>query len=366
MREFFQKIFKVEYLVQPFLLYLQLELEELLMAINKNAHLRYLVIDRCLRNRGRRYTLSDLTEECNLALKNQENGENYSVTERQVRKDIEFLMYNSEIQAPIEKVQIGHKKYYYYEDESYSLSQMPLTQDEVSKMREALNLLTRFRGVPQFGWIEEIVARLESKLFVGNQPQEAIIGFQETIGLESVKYLDVIFDAILNHTPIFVEYTPFGKATIKWLIHPYYLKQYNGRWFLFGQNNDLPTAPLTNLALDRIDSVEVTSKEFIPNTTYNFNEYFDDVIGVSIPSNGKLERIIFRMSPSRVHHVITKPLHLSQKHLRNLGENLFEISVIPNPELFSVLLSFGKDLEVLEPESIRTEMAVRAKALAEL
>lgn len=336
------------------------------MAINKNAHLRYLVIDRCLRNRGRRYTLSDITEECNIALKNQENGENYSVTERQVRKDIKFLMENPEIYAPIEKEQIGHKKYYYYEDKNFSLSKMPLTQDEVTKMREALNLLTRFRGMPQFGWIEEIVARLESKLFVSNQPQEAIIGFQEPIRLESVKYLETIFEAILNHTPIYIEYTPFGKATIKWLIHPYYLKQYNGRWFLFGQNNDWPTAPLTNVALDRIDSIEISDKEFITNTNYDFNEYFDDVIGVSIPPEGKLERIIFRMSTSRVHHVITKPLHLSQKRLRNLGDNLFEISVIPNPELFSVLLSFGKDLEVLEPESIRNEMAVRANALAKL
>ena len=332
------------------------------MAQNKNAQLRYLVIDRCLRNTGRRYTISDLAEECGEALR-EDGVKRYAVSDRQIRKDIDFLMSNPNYHAPIEKAYDGHKVYYFYDDPSFSISKMPLSENEVAKMREAFNLLSRFRGMPQCGWIEEIVTQLESKLLINSESTDTIIGFEEPLRWESVQYLESIFNAILNRTALLIDYAPFDKTPIKWKISPYYIKQYNNRWFLFGQNNDEPNLGLTNIPLDRIASITPLSDDYIPNTQYDFNEYFDDVIGVTIPSSAKPEKITFKMSPMRAHHVRTKPLHASQKHLQSIDPYTFEITVMPNPELYALLLSFGADLEVLSPESVRAEIRHRIEMM---
>lgn len=336
------------------------------MAINKNAHLRYLVLDRCLRNRRRQYTLSDLTDECNAALMDETGGKS-TVTERQVRKDLYFLRDNPEISAPIEYVQDGHKRYFHYADHNFTISKMPLTEDEVGKIKGALNLLTRFRGMPQFGWIEEVVARLESSMFMKTERQSTIISFDENLNDAVAEFLEPVFNAIVNKQPILVHYDPMGGSPIDWTIHPYHLKQYNGRWFLFGQNNDFPTAPLTTIAIDRIVGVENADEkiDFIENEDVDFSEYFDDVVGVTIPANVEPIKIRFKVSQFRLRHVLTKALHPSQRHLKSEDESLFEITVIPNPELYSLFLSFGKDLEIVSPEEIRREMTIRANLLAE-
>ena len=60
------------------------------------------------------------------------------------------------------------------------------------------------------------------------------------------------------------------------VIHPYFLKQYNNRWFVFGKN-DL-NGYILNLALDRMIHVSENRKKLIPNTEINFDEYFESLI----------------------------------------------------------------------------------------
>lgn len=98
---------------------------------------------------------------------------------------------------------------------------------------------------------------------------------------------------------------------MSYTVHPYYLKQYNNRWFLFGiteqdKNN------LINLPLDRIGSIEVVDIPYIPNTKFNFEEYFEDVVGVSVPREGEPEKVVLKFDKRQYPYIITKPLHPSQ------------------------------------------------------
>ena len=66
------------------------------------------------------------------------------------------------------------------------------------------------------------------------------------------------------------------------VVHPWYIKQYNNRWFLMAY--DAETDRITNFALDRIQELQVEeSVAFIPNMEIDFEHYFDDVFGVTIP-----------------------------------------------------------------------------------
>lgn len=93
------------------------------MPANKNALIRYKTIDRCLRNRYRRWTLDDLVEACSEALYEME-GIVTGVSVRTVQADIQIMRsdklgYN----APIE---VYDGKYYRYADADYSISESPL------------------------------------------------------------------------------------------------------------------------------------------------------------------------------------------------------------------------------------------------
>ena len=146
-------------------------------------------------------------------------------------------------------------------------------------------------------------------------------------------------------------------------MHPYYLKQYNNRWFLFGiteQNKEV----LTNLALDRIVNIELTDIPYIPNTSFDFEEYFEDVVGVSVPRNGQPEKVVLKISEKQYPYIITKPLHPSQTEL-DKDNRVIQLTVFQTWELESLIASYGDDIEVIEPVSLREKMQRKIKNLYE-
>ena len=81
------------------------------------------------------------------------------------------------------------------------------------------------------------------------------------------------------------------------------------------------------------------------------NDYFEDIIGITIPKNPKLLNVVLKFSEERFAYVESKPLHGSQK--LDKEDRIVKIKVIQNNELVSLILSYGSDVEVLEPESLR-------------
>ena len=108
------------------------------MPANKNALIRYKTIDRCLRNRYRRWTIDDLVDACCDALLDME-GIQKGVCARTVQMDIQIMRsdklgYN----APIV---VYDKIYYTYADPDYSITEMPLSMDDCKLIKEAITLL---------------------------------------------------------------------------------------------------------------------------------------------------------------------------------------------------------------------------------
>ena len=108
------------------------------MPANKNALIRYKTIDNCLRNRYRRWTLDDLVEACSDALYDME-GITKGVCARTVQMDIQIMRsdklgYN----APIE---VYDRIYYRYADPDYSITEMPLSEEDYKLIKKAINIL---------------------------------------------------------------------------------------------------------------------------------------------------------------------------------------------------------------------------------
>lgn len=116
---------------------------------------------------------------------------------------------------------------------------------------------------------------------------------------------------------------------------------------------------ITNLALDRIKDIDDEPIMFVENT-FEFENYFDDIIGVTLPENMAKEKIILKFAASASPYVFSKPLHHSQKKVSNIdGELTISIEVIPNYELESLILGFGERVQVIESVDFQNKISKR-------
>ena len=151
------------------------------MSINKNALIRYQVLDRCFRNPGRMYFLEDLLEECNKALTDLDL-DSKGIQRRQLFDDIRFMESEAGWSIPLSKTRYGRKVYYRYEDLSFSINNQPLNASEAEQIKSALRIISRFSGTPQFEWVNEMIPMLESKFGLIERKSE-IISFESNIDL---------------------------------------------------------------------------------------------------------------------------------------------------------------------------------------
>lgn len=329
------------------------------MAINKFALIRYQVLDRCFRNTGKIYYLEDLLDACNSALY-EYDPKTEGIKRRQLYDDISFMESEAGYGIELEKIRDGKRVYYRYADPNYSINNQPLNETEANQIKSALMILSRFKGLPQFKWVSEISTKISSGLEL-ETGQSEIIGFDANEYLKGIDFLGELFNAIQYKKVLLISYQSFKRAEpIEMEIHPYYLKQYNNRWFLFGENPDVHR--LSNLALDRIISITELKKKYNKNKETDFNEYFEDIIGVTKPENSDPVKVELWFSADEAPYIITKPIHGSQKKIKfDQSGLIISIEVIPNYEMEKLILSFGENCKVLNPSTIRKKIEGRWK-----
>jgi len=328
------------------------------MATNKHAIIRYQTLDKCFRNPGRRYYIDDLIEACNESIY-EFTGKDEGIKKRQIFDDIRFMESPQGWNIPLDHLRDGHRIYYRYADLSFSINNQPLNENEEKQLKEAILTLSRFKGMPQFEWVSEITARLDSGLKLSHNEYQ-IIQFEQNDFLEGIDHITPLYNAILYKKALDIEYRSF-KQDIPYIIvlHPYFLKQYNSRWYIFGMNDK--NKLIINLALDRIISIDESKEPYLTNNSIDFEEYFDDVIGVTVQNNEPVQRIELRVSNQLFPYIQTKPLHGSQKITkRDTDFTTIALNLIPNYELESLLLSLGEGIEVLAPETLRRKIYQRA------
>ncbi len=332
------------------------------MATNKHATIRYHSLDKCFSNFGRKFFIEDLIDACNVELYEFEGIED-GVKRRQVFDDINFMESEQGWSIPLERLKEGKRVYYRYSDRSFSIKNLGVNQYEADQINESLAIISRFKGMPHFEWIEEIKIRLEDTFKLKGTVNKSIVGFEHNPYLKGLDHFTGLFSSINKKVVINVSYKPFNKEhAIQILIHPWYLKQYNNRWFLFGYNEEYNS--ISNFALDRIIDFEETINKYIENQDVNFEEYFDDVIGVTVKSSEFVERILIKISNVVWPYIESKPLHGSQK-IKGISEKdvTIELSVEINYELISLLFSYLDSIEVIEPEVLKARFRVLSEKI---
>lgn len=317
----------------------------------KNGFQREIIIDRCLKNR-RGYSTQEIMDKVNDALESR--GEKTINALNTIRNDI--LSIENRWHIVVEQIRSGREIKYRYENPNFSIYNSPLTEDDIMQLSESISILRRFKCLPGFEWLDELNVRLQSSINAKSKP---VIGFDDNEKLKGIEHFSDLFNAINEQITIKVGYKPHKGNFKEEIVHPYYLKQYNQRWFLFGLNHQRDEISI--YALDRIQYILESNINYKQNESIDFEQYFKDIIGVS--NYKEQEPIIIQLLvvEDQLPYTLSKPIHSTQKVIQKNedGSAVLSIKVVPNFELMQLLLSFGERITVLSPEYLREEIKQR-------
>lgn len=337
------------------------------MPVNKNFQKRITILDECFSSRTGLYTLDKLIEvvseklDGNISRKTIQNDISY--IKEIIENDLDKNANLDEFPVFMKGLLEGHKKAFRYSKSEYSLGNHLLSKSDQEQLSETLALLSRYRNREEFSWLDEMFPRIETAFNLVHEDYNNLISYQSNRDYTGQPLVGKIYNQLVLKKVLDIEYQTFDQdSSFIRKIHPYHLKQYNNRWFLFGFEEGERYTGITNLALDRIVNIQETTVNIIPDTI-SWGDYFDEIVGVSKNSEVQPIKIKLRFNPKRIKYVLTKPIHGATQKLDkyDLEKRTVTIEVIPNRELYQLLLSFGSDVIVVEPELVRNELIKQAE-----
>ena len=246
----------------------------------------------------------------------------------------------------------------------------PLSEERKAVVQKSVEDYVSFckasAGILPASWFSAFFENTQLLLDTKREVEEG--GLNIRTGLEqnltNIDLLPVFYKAINDKKVLRFSYQRFGQDAFELTFHPQYLKEYNGRWFVFGEADREPYRAY-NVPLDRIigEVGEVNDVDYIPAPNGFYQNFFNNIIGVTHEKGAKVEQVVIRTKTEYQHGLLlTKPLHHSQKETLPFGEHedgsYGEVALMiePNRELQGKILLYGENLEVMSPHSLREQI----------
>lgn len=255
-------------------------------------------------------------------------------SERTIDRDLGALRNEFGLSIPFDRKQRG---YTYLPEENDHLANVFLRFLEVARTAELL----------------------ESSFKEG---QESInhLSFEYSASLRGIDQLGSLLKAVKEHNSIQFIHENFQRETKEEkLLHPYMLKEFQGRWYIIGTLEDQQT--IRTYGIDRITNLKVLPKKFNPDPSLKIQENFHHIIGL-VYNGGEVEKVVLHVDAEQEPYFRTLPLHSSQVLFPKGDHYRLTLDVIPNFELRQKLMMHHPRIKVLEPQSlvdqIKEELAV--------
>lgn len=327
------------------------------MPVNKNALLRYRIIDSCLTNPMKKYPAMEFIIE---------------KIEEQLGDSISASMFNKDISqmkntynAPI-KFNRFHKGYYYTED-NFSIKEFPLTHDEIDALDYSTALLHQLKGTKIFHHFENAINKVIEGYRISailGKSENQILQVEEPVRPETSSWLEIILKSIVEKNVLKIAYQAFGKEEKVHMISAYLLKEYRNRWYVIGYSDRVKNVLV--LALDRIHKIDPGKSDYVNMPGFNSKDFFNYSLGITQIHDAVPEKIILSFSPFQAHYILSQPMHHSQKILiANDTEIQVELEVYVTAELKMTILSYGPGVKVLAPESLQKEIKETIEKMSE-
>jgi predicted DNA-binding transcriptional regulator YafY len=283
---------------------------------------------------------------------------------RTVYRDLDALMFAG---FPITSERRDGRVFYRVID-GWKLGDAPFTPDELLALAFGEDLLRSLEGTVFHDSIQSALAKIRASL--GPELAGFLARLRESFRVlpgPHKNYADLadviraLNEAVLARRTVRLKYTTArtGETRAREL-DPYRVWYRNGGLYAIG--HDHQSGELRTFAVDRIRSPELTARRFTIPDDFDFEARAASAFGVV---TAPPERVQIRFAPRRALYVREHDWHPSQK-LERLPDGGVQLTmdVGPGDELVSWVLSFGGDAELLEPASLRAEVAAElARAL---
>lgn len=330
------------------------------MGNQKYAYRRYTIIDRCLNNSVKKYWTK---KELLAALADYD----IEIHESSLEKDIEAMRYEKGLSFEDAPIDYKKRKGYYY-SKPFNIG-LPFDEDDLRLLTKAALTLEQFKDISYFqqfaGVVDKVVRLIKlSKDSTLGLAQPYIL-FEKVPYLKGFENLDPIVKAIEEKRCLEITYQKFGQKPDKFVICPYFVKEFHNRWYVVGYN--LTKSEIRTYALDRLTQVSSSYETFVGNTFVDPENYFKDCIGVTLDSD-KIEKVILAFNQSQGEYIKTQHIHRSQKILEKTNDEKLwvQLEIIINHELIMTLLSYGANVKVMEPLSLALQIQNIGVAVVEL
>lgn len=337
------------------------------MPANKNAIMRYRIIDRCLRNPMHRYPTKEYLRQ---QISEQLYGEGAAgISTSSVEKDLIAMRDDAALGffAPIRYHRV-HKGYY-YEDPEYSIDGMGLSSQDSEALREAAGLLQLFSDFPVFANLREAIEKINTRFSLssdlGDPNVEQYVQFEQAITTRGKEWIKPLYEAIVQRKPVtFLYNNVYKNETRQHQLDPYLLKEVRNKWYLVGWNNKHQR--FTTYALDRMEGVQLLEKSFRYRRDFNPADYYKYSMGI-MEGGRPEEKVLLEVYGPIARLVAINPLHQSQEIIKEEPERLriaLEVSI--TEELVRQLLGFCNNIKIIKPLSLRRRVADALRQALEL
>ena len=254
-------------------------------------------------------------------------GYEFSVSKRTFQRDVEDIrsMYGVDMQYDFSR-----KVYRIAEDER---------EDENSRMLEAFdmyNTLNKSEGFADYIHFEK------------RKPQ----GTEHFYGL---------LHAIKNRYYIQLKHQKFWDDDVtERKVKPLGLKEFKGRWYLIAK--DEKSYPVKTFGLDRILDFTITKQRFEKVPAKEINALFANCFGIINPTDTEPEKIVLSFTPFEGKYILSYPFHHSQHPIINDDKEIrIELYMHITYDFVMELLSYGEELKVIAPASLKKEICTKLK-----
>jgi predicted DNA-binding transcriptional regulator YafY len=239
------------------------------------------------------------------------------------------------------------------------------TGAELEKLRESCELLEKYKFADVFGDIsgalQKVIDVIDISASGKSGEQYDFIRPEKIPHIKGRVYLGKIIRAIREKKVLRLYYQPFYEDTPYFTeVHPYLMKEYRSRWYMIGLNDFKDQ--VRTYSLDRIRDIEGSEIPY-RDPDFSAEDYFRNAIGIISPG-GDPPVIRIAVQKTQAQYVITLPWHESQNiEEETEEETIFHFRVHPTYEFISLLLSYGKDLRVLSPGTLREELKMHLEQM---
>lgn len=322
------------------------------MPTNYKAMIRYSIIDECLRDRSRIWNWEDLAHMIAQRLK--EHGKEYRLpSKRTIMGDIAAM--RSGILGYEAPIIYSRSEGYSYSNSGFSIFNLSVPSQLLSDMAESVELMLQLTRNQKLVKISQSLEKICDYLNINIEARgRQVIFFEPSLNEAGQSWLDTVYQYTLARQVMGVSYRAFKGETSYHMLSPSFIKEYNNRWYVFGWDHEMKQ--IINLALDRINSVQNSLREYWIPEDFDHDKWFKHLYGVTTPQGAQPVEIIFRTSLELSPYMDTKPIHHNQQKL-STDENgsVYKLLLYDNYEIRSKLRSFGKELEVISPEEMRQD-----------